>query len=257
MLSTHPQHHAPPLPVSRWPWGQAVSSSSWCVLPVLLTTAHLWQEATLTSLHATHTTFNSALRFLPCSHHPIPQHSPCTVINSASCCEKNVSFNHEKLAEIDWATAPRLFLYLKHEESVPSLLSTLTDSYECSAWHPPTRIFIDCQKRNRAMLEEGRVCRTYREEQRTVRIKDSSCRVEKYGLEMCRDRETDEVQHWFHKFGYDAKLNCNSLILHINMVLQHYWSSLLMDTGSNSALLKYFYIFAASSIKFHPNLCFN
>lgn len=112
-------------------------------LPALLTTANLWQQATLTSLHTTHTTLNSALRFLPCSHYSIPQYSPSTAINSASCCEKNVWFNNEKLAGIDLATAPRLFLYLKHE-SVLSLLSTLADSHECSAWHPPTRIFIDC-----------------------------------------------------------------------------------------------------------------
>lgn len=45
------------------------------------------------------------------------------------------------------------------------------------------------------MVKEGRVCRTYREEQRTDRIEDSSCRVENDELEMCSERETDEVQH--------------------------------------------------------------
>lgn len=45
------------------------------------------------------------------------------------------------------------------------------------------------------MVKEGRVCRTYREEQRTVRIEDSSCRVEKHMLEMSREREADEAQH--------------------------------------------------------------
>lgn len=41
------------------------------------------------------------------------------------------------------------------------------------------------------MVKEGRVCRTYREEQRSVRIEDSSCRVEKYVPELCGERETD------------------------------------------------------------------
>lgn len=31
--------------------------------------------------------------------------------------------------------------------------------------------------------------------QRPVRIEDSSCRVEKYVLEMCGESETDEAQH--------------------------------------------------------------
>lgn len=140
-LSTQPQHHSssPSVTVALRPGSQ----EQLVCLPALLTTANLWQQATLTSLHTTHTTLNSALRFLPCSHYSIPQYSPSTAINSASCCEKNVWFNNEKLAGIDLATAPRLFLYLKHE-SVLSLLSTLADSHECSAWHPPTRIFIDC-----------------------------------------------------------------------------------------------------------------
>lgn len=64
-------------------------------LPALLTTANLWQEATFTSLHTTHTTLKSALRVLPCSRDLMLQHWPCTSISSAPRCEFFFTFNKE------------------------------------------------------------------------------------------------------------------------------------------------------------------
>lgn len=122
-------------------------------LPALLTTANLWQGATFTSLHTAHTTLKSPLRVLPCSRDPMLQHWPCTPIHPAPCCEFFLHLIREQPAAEVLATAPRLLLYLKHGVSLISFLSTLADSCEGSARHPPTGIFSEPQKRK--METEG------------------------------------------------------------------------------------------------------
>lgn len=124
-------------------------------LPALLTTANLWREAPFTSLHTTHAALKAPLRVLPCSRSPILLHCPRT---PARCCEFfDLDSVRERLAEEALATAPRLSLSLQHGASVISSLSTLADSSEGSACHPPTGIFGERQRRK--MGKEGRVGR--------------------------------------------------------------------------------------------------